>query len=256
MVRRYFEPEVRREAPQWRAYYRSPEYRNGQGIDVPGGTFTAGEFNKSTEQLLVYQEAHAPPGGNRCGVDGPYPGCAVGKAPPHDPGFGKDMLGLAKLGLTAATWVAPLAIPVGGEEIDAARAADVVATAADDGETSLRTVGELRAAGETDAHHIIQDAAVRDVAGYKATDAPGVRLRGPSTKVGSPHYEATQVQRAANVGGTYGAERQVACMALAAAGCSPTMIADALARADDYFMRELGLTLDSPLRVPGNRTMP
>ena len=54
------------------------------------------------------------------------------------------------------------------------------------------TVGELRAAGQADAHYIIQDAAVRDVPGYATNAAPGVRLTGPSREVGSPHYLATK----------------------------------------------------------------
>lgn len=118
------------------------------------------------------------------------------------------------------------------------------------------TVGELRGAGNKDAHHVIQDAAVRDVPGYRSADAPGVTLPGPSTRAGSPHYAATQAQRSAGVGGTYGAERQVACMALAAAGCSRAQIQGALSRADAYFMGRLGLRLDSPLRFPGNRRIP
>lgn len=71
--------------------------------------------------------------------------------------------------------------------------------------------------------------------------------------VGSPHYRATQTQRNMMVGGTYGAERQIAASSLAAAGYTPTQIADALARADSYFMDRLGLNLDSVLRIPGNR---
>ena len=115
------------------------------------------------------------------------------------------------------------------------------------------TVGELRASGRKDAHHIIQDAAVREVPGYKTNAAPGVQLRGPSTAAGTPHYHATQVQRSSSLGGTYGAERQVACAALAAAGYSALEIAAALARSDRYFIDELGLTHDSPLRIPGDR---
>ncbi|MGH3973072.1 MAG: RHS repeat-associated core domain-containing protein, partial [Pseudonocardiaceae bacterium] len=115
------------------------------------------------------------------------------------------------------------------------------------------TVGELRAQGRRDAHHIIQDAAVRDVPNYQTNAAPGVQLRGPSNVSGTPHYNATQVQRAARTGGTYGAERQIASDALAAAGRTPSEIADDIARADAYFMDELGLTLNSPLRIPGNR---
>jgi hypothetical protein len=97
---------------------------------------------------------------------------------------------------------------------------------------------------------------VRDVPGYKTGEAPGVQLEGPSTQVGTPHYEATQVQRTAGIGGTYGAERQVAAMALTAAGFSPEEVAAALARSDAYFVDQLGLTPNSPLRIPGNRVVP
>jgi hypothetical protein len=118
------------------------------------------------------------------------------------------------------------------------------------------TVGELRSAKLTDAHHIVQEAAVRDVPGYKTRQAPGLQLEGPSNKVGTPHYEATQVQNTAGIGGSYGAERQVAAMAMTAAGFSPEGVAAGVARADAYFIGRLGLTLDSPLRIPGKRRIP
>jgi RHS repeat-associated protein len=76
-------------------------------------------------------------------------------------------------------------------------------------EPITRPIGELRSAGLKDAHHVIQDAAVRDLPGYDTNAAPGVQLEGPSTSVGSPHYEATQVQRAAG-GGTYADEQTIA----------------------------------------------
>ena len=115
------------------------------------------------------------------------------------------------------------------------------------------TYAELRAAGQTDAHHIVQHAAVRDLPGYSHSGAPAIQLDGPSTQVGSPHYNATQVQRSVAGGGTYGAERQIAESALQAAGKSPAEIADALQRSDDYFMGQLGVTHDTPTRIPGGR---
>lgn len=118
--------------------------------------------------------------------------------------------------------------------------------------TSAPSYNDLRRAGQTDAHHIIQHAAVRDVPGHSRGQAPAIQLDGPSTQVGSPHFNATQVQRQAG-GRTYGAERQTAACSLAAAGCSPSQIADALALTDSYFTDGLGLTLDSPLRISGNR---
>jgi len=94
---------------------------------------------------------------------------------------------------------------------------------------------------------------VRDVPGYSRSSAPAVRLKGPSTTPGTPHYNAMQARSNATVGGTYGTERQVGVCALAAAGCSPAGISDALQRADNDFIGRLGLTMDSPLRVPGDR---
>ena len=38
-------------------------------------------------------------------------------------------------------------------------------------------IGELRAAGLKDAHHVMQDAAVRDLPGYDTQLAPGVQVR-------------------------------------------------------------------------------
>ena len=114
------------------------------------------------------------------------------------------------------------------------------------------TYNDLRSAGAKDAHHIIQDAAVRDLPGYSRGDAPAVQLEGPSTEIGSPHYKATQVQRQPG-GGTYGDERRIAEEALRAAGMSDDDIASNISRADSYFMNNLGVTMDTPTRIPGNR---
>jgi hypothetical protein len=77
-------------------------------------------------------------------------------------------------------------------------------------------------------------------------------LKGPSTLRGSEHYNATLVQRQPG-GGTYGDERQIALLALQAAGYT---IEDALAtieRADRHFKDKLGICDSTPTRIPGNR---
>jgi hypothetical protein len=112
-------------------------------------------------------------------------------------------------------------------------------------------INELRTAGLKDAHHVIQDAAVRDLSGYNTQLAPGVQLRGPSTAIGSPHYLATQIQRMAG-GGTYAAEREIAANSLRAAGYSEAQIQQALTEADNYF-QSIGVTPSTPTRIPGNR---
>ncbi|HUX80204.1 MAG TPA: hypothetical protein VMW10_10755, partial [Alphaproteobacteria bacterium] len=46
-----------------------------------------------------------------------------------------------------------------------------------------------------DSHHIIQDAAVKDLPGYSRENAISVQLEGPSIVKDTEHYTATQVQR-------------------------------------------------------------
>jgi len=113
------------------------------------------------------------------------------------------------------------------------------------------TYGELKNAGIKDAHHVIQDAAVRDLPGYDSRAAPAVELKGPATRVGTAHYEATQVQRQAG-GGTYSDERRIAYEALRRAGLSHEEAQALIGRADDYF-QSIGVTLSTPTRIPGNR---
>lgn len=113
------------------------------------------------------------------------------------------------------------------------------------------SVGDLRVAGMRDAHHVIQDAAVRNLPGYSSRAAPGVQLPGPSTAVGSPHYLATQVQRQAG-GGTYAAERRIGYKVIRRAGFSEADARRIIGETDTYF-RSIGVTPTTPTRIPGNR---
>ena len=113
------------------------------------------------------------------------------------------------------------------------------------------TYGELKSAGTKDAHHVIQDAAVRDLPGYSRSEAPAVHLLGPSTRPGTPHYNATQVQRQPG-GGTYAAERRIGYKALRKAGMPQEAARAALHQADVYFA-SLGANFMTATRIPGNR---
>jgi hypothetical protein len=128
---------------------------------------------------------------------------------------------------------------------------DIAADVSSVTENVTTPIGELRAAGLKDAHHVIQDAAVRDLPGYDTQLAPGVQLEGPSTEVGTPHYSATQAQRAAG-GGTYAAEREIAASSLRAAGYSEAQIQQALSETDNYF-QGIGVNSSTTTRIPGNR---
>lgn len=106
-----------------------------------------------------------------------------------------------------------------------------------------------------DSHHVIQNAAMKGVSGYDDNaekTAPSVQLAGPSHEIGSEHYIATQSQRQRGVGGTYAAERRVAYRALRRAGLSTDETRCHVMRADSYFSN-MGVTGDTPTRVPGNR---
>jgi len=113
------------------------------------------------------------------------------------------------------------------------------------------TVGGLRAAGKKDAHHIIQDAAVRDLPGYNTNAAPGIQLSGPSTVTGSPHNIATAIQRQSG-GGTYSAERRIGYKAMRQAGVSKDEARLAVQRADQYF-ESIGVGPNTTTRIPENR---
>lgn len=113
------------------------------------------------------------------------------------------------------------------------------------------TVGELRTAGMKDAHHIIQDAAAKNLPGYNTNKAPGVQLAGPANKVGTPHNLATAVQRQAG-GGTYAAERRIGYKALRKAGISRQDTRQYIQQSDDYF-GGLGVTGSTPMRTVRNR---
>jgi hypothetical protein len=144
------------------------------------------------------------------------------------------------------------------EGVTLALAPNAVAMVAGDGSSSSTvgrfragTYGELKNAGVKDAHHVIQDAAVRELPGYDSRAAPAVELKGPATRVGTPHYEATQVQRQAG-GGTYADERRIAYEALRRAGLSHEEAQTLINRADAYF-KAIGVTPSTPTRIPGNR---
>jgi hypothetical protein len=112
-------------------------------------------------------------------------------------------------------------------------------------------VGELRAAELRDAHHVIRDAAVRDLPGYDTNAAPGVELKGPVSVEGTPHQLTRPVQREAG-GGTYAAERRIGYKALRKAGLSPAAARQAIYEADAYF-RSIGVGRLTPTRIPGDR---
>jgi RHS repeat-associated protein len=111
---------------------------------------------------------------------------------------------------------------------------------------------ELTNAGVTDSHHVIQDAAMKDIPSYNRMDAPTVQLKGPSTAQGSEHYKATQTQRQRG-GGTYASERQIGYKALRSAGLSKEETRSHIQRADEYFMGKLNIKLNTPTRAVGNR---
>lgn len=96
-----------------------------------------------------------------------------------------------------------------------------------------------------DSHHVIQDAAVRNLPGYSRENAPAVLLGR------RPHNAASASQRRAG-GGTYGQERRIAYDALRASGMSRRQSTMEVLKADQYF-HSIGVRQSTPTRIPGNR---
>lgn len=110
---------------------------------------------------------------------------------------------------------------------------------------------QMQNAGLKDAHHIYQDAAVRELEGYSKNDALTVQVQGPPNKVGTVHYNLTQAQNILD-GSTLGAERSIAYKSLRKGGFTVDQAKYLVREADKYF-EDLGHNLDSITRWPGNR---
>lgn len=113
------------------------------------------------------------------------------------------------------------------------------------------TYKTLRKEKKKDAHHIIQDASVKDIKGYNRNEAPAIQLEGSSSKIGTEHYKATQEQRKSG-GGTYEKERIIAYKSLRKADVPKEEAKNAVKRADTYF-ESIGVKLDTETRIPQNR---
>jgi RHS repeat-associated protein len=116
----------------------------------------------------------------------------------------------------------------------------------------LGTKRELENMGVKDGHHIIQDAAVRDLPGYTSKGAPCIGLPGPSYTAGTPHERATAAQRQCKGGGTLGQELAIGESALVSAGASPGIAKTAAGYARADFAAS-GLGSSTQTRIPGNR---
>jgi hypothetical protein len=127
------------------------------------------------------------------------------------------------------------------------------AEASHDVSQSVKAYKDLPSLPDHQKHHIYQDAAMRELDGYKYRDAPAINLRGGSHMPGSAHDLANHVQSEALVGGTVSDERAVAAQSLRAAGFDAHEVRAILAEADKYYRHHLGVTDQTPTRVPGNR---
>lgn len=111
--------------------------------------------------------------------------------------------------------------------------------------------GVMQSRGIQQAHHVVQDAAVRELAGYNARRAPAVQLAGPATKAGTPHA-LTRIAQKQTGGGTLGAELRIGYKALRQSGKSPAYSRAAIQEAADYF-RSIGYGKSAVTRIPGDR---
>jgi RHS repeat-associated protein len=149
-----------------------------------------------------------------------------------------------------------------GDKVDlglkTAISAFYIMTSFGEGEGKPRTVApykSFRVENIKDGHHIVQDAAVRDLPGYQRGEAPAINLDGPSNVRGTEHNIATQTQiarRKIGDGGTYKSERNIAYRTLRGAGLTPEQAKQAVRAADNYFL-DLGVDANTSTRIPYKR---
>lgn len=96
-----------------------------------------------------------------------------------------------------------------------------------------------------EAHHIIQNAAVRNLKGYSRGKAPTVSLSKAA------HKKTFAVQRQKG-GGTYASERRIAYKSLRRSGVSERKARKMIRQTDKHFAK-LGVTGSTKTRIPGNR---
>jgi RHS repeat-associated protein len=108
-----------------------------------------------------------------------------------------------------------------------------------------------RSNGQIQSHHVIQDAAVKNIPGYDRNKATAVILQGPSTDRATQHGQTRGVQTQRG-GGTYGAERRIGYKGLRRAGVKKADAKQAIRKADEYF-ESLGVTVNTPTSIPGDR---
>ena len=78
-----------------------------------------------------------------------------------------------------------------------------------------------------------------------------MQLSEPANKVGTPHYNATQVQRQRGTG-TYASERRIGYKAMRRGGLSRNEARAQIGHTDEYF-GGLGVTGSTKMRPVGNR---
>ncbi len=103
-----------------------------------------------------------------------------------------------------------------------------------------------------DAHHVYQDKAVENLAGYSRRKAINVQVQGPANKIGTPHYKATLTQTRSKSFGTLGIERIISYRSLRNAGFTKKQSKYIVRQADLYF-EYLGHNANSITKKPGNR---
>lgn len=123
------------------------------------------------------------------------------------------------------------------------------------GPTITQPFGRMKPLSDNDRHHIMQQATIRHLDTFRKADGPSIYLDGPSRRVGSAHYHATQMQRrswAENMTD----EVLNAVEIVEKTGNLPPEQRYYLAWEIVQYLKFLGVTADTPIRVPGNRKKP
>lgn len=106
-----------------------------------------------------------------------------------------------------------------------------------------------------DRHHVMQQATIRDFDKFRKRDGPSIYLDGPSHKVGSAHYHATQMQRRLWADNVIDEVLNTVEIVEKAGNLRPEQRYQLAWEIAEY-LKFLDITAETPIRVPGNRRSP
>ncbi len=123
------------------------------------------------------------------------------------------------------------------------------------GPTITQPYGRMKSLLGQNRHHLMQQATIGDFDEFRKGDGPSIYLDGPVHKVGSQHYNATQMQRRLWADNVIDEVLNAIEIVESVGGLSPELRYQLEWEMAEY-LKYLDIRAKTPIRVPGNRRRP